>query len=97
MRTDIIQAIGLGSPALLAAFTQGLQALMPVNAHAKPEPGDVPGYTDRVLMAAGSFVGGSTMELSCDAPLREPYEVYLQGGLDVGHGKSRDLTQLLSK
>lgn len=86
MRTDIIQAIGLGSPALLAAFTQGLQALMPVNAHAKPEPGDVPGYADRVLMAAGSFIGGSTMELSCDAPLREPYEVYLQGGLDVGHG-----------
>src|SRR5579864_585045 len=85
-RADIIQAIALGSPARLTAFSEGLQAMMPVNPHARPEPGDVPGYADRVLMAVGGFIGGSTMELSCDAPLREPYQVYLQGGLDVAHG-----------
>jgi cystathionine beta-lyase family protein involved in aluminum resistance len=85
-RYDIIQAIGLGDPTKLAAFTEGLQMMMPVNARAKPEPGPVPGYDDPVIMAAGSFIGGSTMELSCDAPLREPYEVYLQGGMDTTHG-----------
>ena len=85
-RYDVIQAIGLGNSAKLAAFTQGLQMMMPVNARAKPEPGPVPGYEDPVMMAAGSFVGGSTMELSCDAPMRMPYEVYLQGGMDTTHG-----------
>lgn len=85
-RYDIIQAIGLGSAAKLAAFTEGLQLMMPVNARAKPVPGPVPGYEDPVMMAAGSFVGGSTMELSCDAPMRMPYEVYLQGGMDTTHG-----------
>jgi cystathionine beta-lyase family protein involved in aluminum resistance len=60
--------------------------MMPVNARAKPEPGPVPGYEDPVIMAAGSFIGGSTMELSCDAPMRMPYEVYLQGGMDTTHG-----------
>ncbi len=85
-RYDIIQAINLGDPARLIAFTQGLQSMMPVNARAKPEPGPVPGYDDPVIMAAGSFVGGSTMELSCDAPMRPPFEVYLQGGMDTTHG-----------
>ncbi len=85
-RYDIIQAIGLGDPGKLVAFTQGLQTLMPVNARATPEPGAVPGYDDPVIMAAGSFIGGSTMELSCDAPMRPPYEVYLQGGMDTTHG-----------
>lgn len=85
-RTDIIQAIRLRSVEALAAFTEGLQACMPVNAHARPEPGSVPGYRDAVLMAMGSFISGSTMELSCDAPLRRPYEVYLQGGIDLAHG-----------
>lgn len=85
-RYDIIQAIGLGDPQKLVAFTEGLQTLMPVNARARPEPGEVPGYDDPVIMAAGSFVGGSTMELSCDAPMRPPYAVYLQGGLDTTHG-----------
>ncbi len=85
-RYDIIQAIGLGNSAKLAAFTEGLQLMMPVNARAKPEPGPVPGYEDPVIMAAGSFVSGSTMELSCDAPMRMPYEVYLQGGMDTTHG-----------
>jgi len=85
-RYDIIQAIGLGNSAKLAAFTEGLQLMMPVNARAKPEPGPVPGYEDPVIMAAGSFICGSTMELSCDAPMRMPYEVYLQGGMDTTHG-----------
>jgi len=85
-RYDIIQAIGLGNSAKLAAFSEGLQLMMPVNARAKPEPGPVPGYEDPVIMATGSFIGGSTMELSCDAPMRVPYEVYLQGGMDTTHG-----------
>lgn len=85
-RTDIIQAIRLGSPEKLCKFAAGLQRMLPVNSRARPEPGPVPGYADPVIMAGGAFVSGSTIELSCDAPLREPFEVYLQGGMDVGHG-----------
>jgi cystathionine beta-lyase family protein involved in aluminum resistance len=85
-RTDIIQAIRLGSADRLARFAAGLARLLPVNARARPVPGTVPGYADPVIMAGGAFVTGSTIELSCDAPLREPFEVYLQGGLDVAHG-----------
>ena len=85
-RTDIIQAIRLESPEKLKAFAAGLQRMLPVNSRATPEPGAVPGYAEPVLMADGAFVAGSTLELSCDAPLREPFEVYLQGGLDAAHG-----------
>ena len=85
-RTDIIQAIRLGSPERLRKFARGLQRMLPVNAKATPEPGAVPGYADQVIMAGGAFVTGATIELSCDAPLREPYEVYLQGGMDAAHG-----------
>ena len=85
-RTDTIQSIRLGSPERLLAFARGLQRLLPVNSRATPIPGAVPGYADPVLMADGAFISGSTMELSCDAPLREPFEVYVQGGLDSGHG-----------
>lgn len=85
-RTDIIQAIQLGSPEKLKAFALGVQRMLPVNSRALPEPGPVPGYADPVLMADGAFVAGSTLELSCDAPMRAPFEVYLQGGLDVAHG-----------
>jgi cystathionine beta-lyase family protein involved in aluminum resistance len=85
-RTDIIQAIRLGSPEKIKRFAAGLQRMLPVNARATPEPGPVPGYADPVIMAGGAFVTGSTIELSCDAPLREPFEVYLQGGMDVAHG-----------
>jgi cystathionine beta-lyase family protein involved in aluminum resistance len=85
-RHDTIQAIGLGEPQKLVSFTEGLQKMMPVNARARPQPGPVPGYRDPVIMASGSFIGGSTMELSCDAPMRPPYEVYLQGGMDATHG-----------
>jgi cystathionine beta-lyase family protein involved in aluminum resistance len=80
-RTDIVQAIRLGSSERLLRFAAGLQAAMPVNARFRPEPGAVPGYVDPVVMSSGAFVGGATIELSCDAPLREPYEVYLQGGV----------------
>jgi cystathionine beta-lyase family protein involved in aluminum resistance len=85
VRTDIVQAIRLGSPEVLARFTAGLQTAMPVNARFRPEPGAVPGYADPVLMSSGAFVAGATIELSCDAPLRAPYEVYVQGGVASAH------------
>jgi len=85
-RTDIIQAIRLGSRERLERFAHGLQRMLPVNSRARPEPGPVPGYADPVIMAGGAFITGSTLELSCDAPLREPFEVYLQGGMDLVHG-----------
>ena len=84
-RTDIVQAIRLGSPELLKRFARGLQAALPVNARFRPEPGAVPGYAEPVLMSSGAFVSGATIELSCDAPLRAPYEVYVQGGVSAAH------------
>jgi cystathionine beta-lyase family protein involved in aluminum resistance len=84
-RTDIVQAIGLGRPELILAFARGLQRAMPVNARFAPEPGTVPGYVDPVVMSSGAFVPGATIELSCDAPLRPPFEVYLQGGVLAEH------------
>jgi cystathionine beta-lyase family protein involved in aluminum resistance len=86
-RADIIQAIEMGSPEKLIAFVQGIQAASPIDASAVPEPWDMPGYTDQVIMAAGTFVGGASIELSADAPMRAPYTVYLQGGLTYAHGK----------
>jgi cystathionine beta-lyase family protein involved in aluminum resistance len=79
-RVDIVQAIRLGDPERLVAFARGLQTAMPVNARFAPEPGSVPGYPEPVVMSSGAFVAGATIELSCDAPLRAPYEVYVQGG-----------------
>lgn len=84
-RTDIVQAIRLGSRDALLHFAAGLQTAMPVNARFRPEPGPVPGYVDPVVMSSGAFVSGATIELSCDAPLREPFEVYLQGGVTSEH------------
>jgi cystathionine beta-lyase family protein involved in aluminum resistance len=84
-RTDIVQAIRLGNAGLLQRFAQALQTSLPVNARFRPEPGPVPGYVDPVIMSSGAFVGGATIELSCDAPLREPFEVYLQGGMIAEH------------
>lgn len=80
-RHDIIQAIALETPQRLIAFCRGLQAASPVDAHVLPEPDYMPGYEDDVIMAAGTFVQGASIELSADAPLRKPYAVYLQGGL----------------
>ncbi len=85
LRADIVQAIRLGSRERLIAFARGLQRAMPLNARFAPEPGPVPGYVDPVIMSSGSFVSGATIELSCDAPLRAPYEVYLQGGVTAEH------------
>jgi cystathionine beta-lyase family protein involved in aluminum resistance len=84
-RTDIVQAIRLREPELLLRFAIGLQSAMPLNARFRPEPGPVPGYIDPVVMSSGAFVGGATIELSCDAPLRAPFEVYLQGGIVAEH------------
>jgi cystathionine beta-lyase family protein involved in aluminum resistance len=85
LRTDIVQAIRLGSRERLIAFARGLQSALPVNARFMPEPGPVPGYVDPVIMSSGSFVSGSTIDLSCDAPLRAPWDVYLQGGIVAEH------------
>lgn len=84
-RGDIIQAIELGSREKLIAFCGGIQKYSPVDSYAAPEPWDMPGYTDQVIMAAGTFVQGASIELSADGPLREPYNVYLQGGLTFEH------------
>ena len=87
-RYDIIQAIRWKKPERLIAFCQGIQAASPVDAFAVPEPWDMPGYQDQVIMAAGTFVSGASVELSADAPMRPPYQVYLQGGLTYAHGKT---------
>jgi cystathionine beta-lyase family protein involved in aluminum resistance len=80
-RGDIIQALILGDPQKVIAYCRGIQSGSPVDAHLSPEPWDMPGYEDRVIMAAGAFVQGASIELSCDAPMREPFAVYQQGGL----------------
>ncbi|SHE72704.1 methionine gamma-lyase family protein [Schwartzia succinivorans] len=84
-RGDIIQAIELGNAKNLIAFCRGLQFNSPVDSFAAPEPWDMPGYADQVIMAAGTFVQGASIELSADGPMREPYAVYLQGGLTFEH------------
>jgi len=86
-RHDIIQSVTLGSPEAVIAFCKGIQAAAPVDSYVDPEPGDMPGYSAQVIMAAGAFVQGSSIELSADAPLREPYAVYFQGGLTWPHAK----------
>lgn len=86
-RFDIIQAVTLGSPERLCAFCEGIQAAAPVDSFVTPEPWDMPGYDSQVIMAAGAFVQGSSIELSADGPMREPYNVYFQGGLTWYHAK----------
>ena len=86
-RADIIQAIQMGTPERLVAFCQGIQSASPIDSMALPEPWDMPGYDDRVVMAAGTFVAGASIELSCDGPMREPYTAYMQGGLTYTHGR----------
>ncbi len=87
VRSDIIEAVKLGSPEAVVAFCQGIQAAAPIDSHVKPLPWDMPGYEDPVVMAAGAFVQGSSIELSADAPIRPPYIVYFQGGLTYEHSK----------
>lgn len=85
VRGDIIQAIQLDTPEKLIAFCGGIQKYSPVDSFAAPEPWDMPGYADQIIMAAGTFVQGASIELSADGPLRPPYNVYLQGGLTFEH------------
>jgi len=86
-RHDIIQAVELGSEEAMIAFCKGIQAAAPVDSFATPLPWDMPGYNDKVIMAAGAFIQGSSIELSADGPIRPPYAVYFQGGLTWYHAK----------
>lgn len=86
-RHDIIQAVELGSEEGMIAFCKGIQAAAPVDSFATPLPWEMPGYNDKVIMAAGAFVQGSSIELSADGPIRPPYAVYFQGGLTWAHAK----------
>ncbi|WP_160687020.1 methionine gamma-lyase family protein [Clostridium sp. C2-6-12] len=86
-RTDIIQAIEFGDPKKLVNFCSGIQAGSPIDAFAVCEPWAMPGYDNEIVMAAGAFISGSTIELSADGPVREPYIAYIQGGLNFDHGK----------
>lgn len=87
IRSDIVQSVKFKDPAKLIAFCEGIQSAAPVDSFVAPVPGDMPGYEDKVIMAAGAFVQGSTIELSADAPMREPYIAYFQGGLTYEHSK----------
>ena len=93
-RHDIIQAVEFGSPEAMLAFCAGIQAAGPVDSYATPVPWAMPGYDAEVVMAAGAFVQGSTMELSADGPIRPPYAVYFQGGLTWHHAKLGILNSL---
>lgn len=86
-RADIVQTIELGEPDKLIKFCQGIQMGSPIDSNVIPEPSGMAGYDDQVIMAAGTFTEGSTIELSCDGPIREPYIAYMQGGLTYEYGK----------
>ena len=99
-RSDIIQAIGLNSELEVIEFCKAIQAAAPVDSYVTPEPWDMPGYDSPVIMAAGSFVSGSSIELSADGPIKPPYAVYFQGGLTWQHGKfgiMKSLQKLVEK
>lgn len=99
-RYDIIQAVSFGKPEALIAFCEGIQAASPVDSHVRPEPWAMPGYDSDVIMAAGAFVSGSSIELSADGPLKEPYAAYFQGGITWQHAKfgiMRSLQSLVDK
>ena len=86
-RYDIIQSVELGSREAMVAFAKGIQKAAPVDSYVTPEPYPMPGYDSDVIMAAGAFVQGSSIELSADGPIREPYAIYFQGGLTWPHAK----------
>ena len=99
-RHDIIQAVEFGTPEGLIAFCEGIQAGAPVDSYVSPEPWDMPGYDSEVIMAAGAFIQGSSIELSADGPLKPPYAAYFQGGLTWYHAKLgilKSLQRLLEK
>ena len=87
VRGDIVQTVEFGRPELLRAFCRGVQMGAPVDSYVTPEPWDMPGYEDQVIMAAGAFVQGASIELSADGPMRDPYMAYLQGGITYESGK----------
>ena len=91
---DIIQAVDLKTPEALKAFCRGIQAAAPVDSFVTPEPWDMPGYSDPVIMAAGAFVSGASIELSADGPMRPPYTAFFQGGLTYAHAKAGILMAL---
>ena len=93
-RSDIIQTLRLKTADNLVKFCQGIQKAAPVDSFVTPEPWDMPGYEDPVVMAAGAFVSGSSIELSADGPIRPPYTVYFQGGLTWPSAKLGILTAL---
>lgn len=86
-RADIVEAVKLGSPEAVEAFCEGIQSAAPVDSFVTPIAADMPGYEDQIIMASGAFVGGSSIELSADAPLREPYIVFFQGGITYEHSR----------
>ena len=86
-RGDIVEAIRLGDEARLTAFCQGIQQGSPVDSYVVPEAWDMPGYTSKVIMAAGAFTMGASIELSADAPIREPFAAWMQGALTYPSGK----------
>ncbi|WLR52421.1 methionine gamma-lyase family protein [Bacillus tianshenii] len=99
-RTDLIQSVTFEDPEMMTTFAQAIQQASPVNAHVRPMPSYMPGYEDDVIMAAGTFIQGSSIELSADGPMRPPYECYVQGGLTYEHVKIAvclAVTQLLEK
>ena len=87
LKGDIVTAIELQTPENLVAFCQGIQKGSPVDAYVTPEPWDMPGYENQVIMAAGAFTNGASIELSADGPLRPPYAAWLQGGLSWNSGR----------
>ena len=86
-RHDIIQAVTFGKPEGVIAFCEGIQAAAPVDSFVTPEPWDMPGYDSQVIMAAGAFIQGASIELSADGPIKPPYSVFFQGGLTLYHAK----------
>ena len=95
-RHDIIQAVTFGNAEGVIAFCEGIQAAAPIDSFVKPQPSDMPGYDAKVIMAAGAFVSGSSIELSADGPIKPPYAVYFQGGLTWQHAKFGILKSLQS-
>ena len=87
IRADIVQTIKLGTEENLVKFCQGIQKGSPIDSNVIPYPSEMGGYEDKVIMAAGTFTEGSTIELSCDGPIREPFIAYMQGGLTYNYGK----------
>ena len=86
-RADIVQNINFNDATKLIKYCQGIQMGSPIDSDSIPEPWDMPGYTDKVIMAAGTFTQGSSIELSCDGPIRPPYIAFMQGGLTYEYGK----------